>query len=80
MKSLTIALSFAALAAAAPALAQSDPADQGSGERWGITVTPRFQELFFLPTIDADGAESMHTYGLSVAARSPDARFGVMAT
>lgn len=81
MKLLTYGLSFAALAAAAPALAQSDRADQApSGERWGITVTPRYQQLFFLPNIDADGAESMSTYGLSVAARSPDARFGVMAT
>ena len=65
-----------------PAVAQTEEADDdgGASERWSFTVTPRYQKLFFLPGLESDGLESMDSFGASVAVRSPDSRFGVMAT
>jgi hypothetical protein len=79
MKKSLVLLLFGALIPATPALAQSADDYEASG-RWSFTVTPRYQKLFFLPSIDADGLESMDTWGASVAARAPDGRFGLMAT
>lgn len=79
MKRLIAPLIVAMLAGATPAFAQAEAETAGS-DRWTVTVTPRYQKLFFLPDFEADGLESMDTWGGSVAARSPDGRFGVMAT
>lgn len=69
-------LGFAAIAVcfAAPAMAQDD------GANWSITVTPRYQHLLFLPSTEADGLESMPSYGGTVTVRDPSARFGVTGT
>lgn len=79
MKVFVAALLVGALAFSTPALAQPD-AEDTVAQRWSFTITPRYQKLFFLPDIEADGLESMDTWGISGAARSPDGRFGVMAT
>ena len=76
MKKVGAALAAMTLVAGAqPAVAQ----DTGEG-RWSFTVTPRYQKLFFLPSFEADGLESMDSFGVSVAARSPGSRFGIMGT
>lgn len=64
-----------ALLAGAPAFAQEDGA---SG--WNVTITPRYQQLLFLPNVNADGLESMSSYGASVNVRNPDGRFGFTGT
>jgi hypothetical protein len=61
----------------APAVQAQDE----SGQKWSVTITPRYQQLFF----DASGGEgdaitSMPTFGGSVAVRTPDTRWGLMAT
>ena len=66
-----------ALMAAVPVQAQ-DAEDKSA--RWSVTVTPRVQQLFFLPDADADGLETLTSAGASVTARSPDGRFGISAT
>lgn len=78
MRKLFAAALAGALAVSTPAAAQDGEAGASNG--WTVTVTPRYQKLFFLPDIEADGLESMDTWGASIAARSPDGRFGVMAT
>ena len=73
---------FSILAAGGLALAAATPvaAQDAQNSRWNFTITPRYQQLFFLPNYDAESLESLSSYGLSLAARSPDGRFGVMAT
>ena len=57
------------------AMAQDD-----ESSRWSVTVTPRYQQLFFSPSPENGELKSLPTYGGSVALRNPDGRFGVMAT
>lgn len=64
----------AILATSVPAVAEDD------GQSWSVTLTPRYQQLLFLPTTDADGLESMPTFGGTVTVREPSSRFGVTAT
>lgn len=59
---------------AQPALAQDGEAG------WSVTVTPRYQHLFFLPDTEADGLETMPTFGGTVTLRDPTSRFGFTAT
>lgn len=54
--------------------------DSGDAAKWSITLTPRYQKLFFLIDTEADGLETMDTFGGSVAVRDPSGRFGFMAT
>jgi hypothetical protein len=78
-----LALMLCGIAATStPAWAQTEElVDEGDDSgRWSVTVTPRYQKLFFLPGLESDGLESMDSWGASVAVRSPDSRFGVMAT
>jgi len=65
---------------ATPVAAQdnSDAAEESDG--WSVTVTPRLQQLYFKPSFETDDLEGMTSYGGSVALRSPDSRFGIMAT
>ncbi len=79
MKKLLVLMLSGAAISASPALAQTADDYEDSGS-WSFTVTPRYQKLFFLPDFEADGLESMDTWGASIAARAPDGRFGVMAT
>lgn len=46
---------------------------------WSITVTPRYQQVFFEPS-GADGVETMSTYGATVAVREPSQRWGLTGT
>lgn len=63
---------IAAVAFAHPALAQ-----EGG---WSVTVTPRYQQLLFLPTTEADGLESMPSYGGTITVREPSSRLGFTVT
>jgi hypothetical protein len=66
---------------ATPALAQDEVGDEAAkDDSVSITVTPRLQQLYFKPSFETDDLEGMTSYGLSVALRSADSRFGVMAT
>lgn len=62
------------LSAAAPVAAQDDTPS------WSVTVTPRYQQLLFLPTTEADGLESMPSYGGTITVRDPSSRFGITGT
>ncbi|WP_380874199.1 hypothetical protein ACFB49_46390 [Sphingomonas sp. DBB INV C78] len=78
VKILTAALAAMGSLCAFSSAAQ---AQDEAAEKWSVTITPRYQQLFF----DASGGEgdaitSMPTYGGSVAVRTPDTRWGVMAT
>lgn len=64
---------IAATAFAQPALAQNDT-------NWSFTITPRYQQLLFLPDTEADGLESMPSFGATVTAREPSNRFGFTVT
>ncbi len=48
-------------------------------QNWSITVTPRYQQVFFEPS-GADGVENMSTYGATVAVREPSQRWGLTGT
>ncbi|NNM77440.1 hypothetical protein HJG53_11035 [Sphingomonas sp. ID1715] len=63
------------MSVSAPAIAQDD-----DGGRWSVTVTPRYQQLFFSPSPENGEVKSIPTYGGSIAVRNPDGRFGVMGT
>ncbi|MBB5685817.1 hypothetical protein [Sphingobium boeckii] len=67
-----------ALNAVAPAIAQDEAEEVPP--KWSVTVTPRVQNVFFLPDADADGLETLISAGASVSLRNPDGRFGVTAT
>ena len=64
----------------APAFAQSDDEIAEPPPKWSVTITPRAQNLFFLPDTDADGLETLVSTGASVSLRNPDGRFGITAT
>lgn len=69
------------LLAALAATTFSAPAFAQDGEPgWSVTVTPRYQQLLFLPDTEADGLESMPTYGGTVTVRDPSSRFGITGT
>ena len=72
----TMALAGMSTAAAAQDVEPQQDAEPG----WSVTVTPRYQHLLFKPSFEADGLETLPSYGASIAVRSPDARFGIMAT
>ena len=81
MKKLVAFMLCGVAAVSTPAMAQDEAADDAAvSNRWSVTVTPRYQKLFFLPGLESDGLESMDSFGASIGVRSPDARFGVMAT
>lgn len=65
---------LATFAAATPAFAQD-----GEGG-WSVTVTPRYQHLLFLPDTEAEGLETMPTFGGTVTVRDPSSRFGITGT
>lgn len=70
-------LIIAALTASAfssPAFAQDD------APGWSVTVTPRYQHLLFLPDTEADGLETMSSYGGTVTVRDPSTRIGFTGT
>ena len=69
-----LALAAIAVSFSAPAMAQDDAAN------WSITITPRYQHLLFLPSTEADGLESMPSFGGTVTVRDPSARFGLTGT
>lgn len=68
------------LAIVPPAMAQSPDEPADAPPPWSVTVTPRVQNVFFLPDADADGLETLVSAGASVSLRNPDGRFGVTAT
>lgn len=80
MRRLTIAAVLALASAAAPLFAQEGDANGDAARRWSLTVTPRVQQLFFLPDADADGLETLTSVGASVSLRRPDGRVGITAT
>lgn len=77
MRRISISLSAAILAGAlaTPAYAQETGADDAPG--WSVTITPRYQKLFFDP--GGDDLENMDNLGGSITLRNPDQRFGLTA-
>jgi hypothetical protein len=59
---------------------EQDGAESESSDSWSVTVTPRFQQLYFKPAFETSDLEDLTSYGLSVTLRSPDSRFGIMGT
>ncbi len=72
------AMAFA-FAFAEPAFAQDEAAATEEGGGWSVTVTPRFQQLYYKPA-ESDDFEALPSYGGSIAVRTPGGQFGVMAT
>lgn len=65
------------LSASSIAFAEEAPEKQRD---WSITISPRVQQLLFLPDADADGLESLTSIGASVAVRNQDGRYGLVLT
>jgi hypothetical protein len=69
-----VIFSLCVITLTSPVLAQDE------APSWSVTVTPRYQQLLFLPTTEADGLESMPSYGGTITVRDPSSRFGITGT
>lgn len=69
-----------AIAAASVWAGSASAQENEESSKWSVTLTPRYQQAFFLPAPEADGLESIPTYGASVELRTPDTRWGVLGT
>jgi hypothetical protein len=69
-------LAAVAIAAISVNAAGAQAAETG---KWTVTVTPRYQHVFFkLP--DSEGSQSMATFGGTIAVREPSQRWGFAGT
>lgn len=71
----------ASLMACAGTFATATGANAQAAEtgKWTATVTPRYQHVFF-KIFDAEGVESMSTFGGTIAVREPSQRWGLAGT
>lgn len=69
----------AAIVATCGVSATSASAQAAETGKWTVTVTPRYQHVFF-KIIDAEGLESMSTFGGTIAVREPSQRWGLAGT